>query len=215
MVFTAAMLLGGCAKYNGDQTAFCAQLPSAPSFSKLGQQISGGTDAQAAAKVDAAAAKYRSLERRAPRSIRPSVAAIGDSATRIADKLRKPHGNVVTWNPSPNGNGQGTIEQVPPNSRGSYDWTRQTILSNEFNAHRGLYQSISRLETYGVKSCGLDSTDSLFGLYQRYIPTPNGPTGDPLGNGGTFTDHGTGSGDRTVIIPPASTQGGPTQTTTR
>lgn len=202
MVIITSMLLGGCAKYNGDKAAFCAKLPSAPSFSSLGQQIAGGTDAQATAKIDAAVEQFRSLERLAPRSIRPSVAALGDSAARIADKLRAPHGTIATWTASPDGNGRGTVERNPSNAGGSNDWTRQQILSNEFNAHRGLYQSISRLETYGVKTCGLDSTNTLFGLYQQYFPQENGPTGGPVGNNGTSTDQGNTSGNQPVIVAP-------------
>ena len=80
-------MLVGCAPHNGDRATFCRRLAQAPSFASLSEVVNQGSDAEAAAKMRKGAATFRSLERVAPRSIRKDVAALGDSAERIARHL--------------------------------------------------------------------------------------------------------------------------------
>ena len=56
----ASGALNGCAQHNGDQAAFCQQLPKAPTFESLLTATTKGTDAQAVAQLDKAARSYRS-----------------------------------------------------------------------------------------------------------------------------------------------------------
>ena len=183
MVFVAASLLGGCAKFNGDKAAFCAQLPSAPSFTTLAGTVITASPAKAAASLDAAAVQYRLLERTAPRSIRTDVSALGDSAERIAAELRSPDHRRGYRSRH---NARRALEQqlastttVPGVAPGALPSTggvpynpdygpfnaEYQIFVAEFSNHPGTVRAASSLTNYAVKDCGIASMSDPLAMF--------------------------------------------------
>ena len=179
MVLFAASVLGGCAKFNGDKAAFCAQLPSAPSFTALVGTVMTSTPDKAATALDAAAAKYRLLERTAPRSIRTDVSALGDSAERIAAELRTPDNRRAYQSRldsqhdldrqlAPNTTvpgalpGPGVTTYVP--SYGPFNSEYQ-IFTAEFSNHPGTVRAGSSLTNYATKDCGIATMSDPLAMF--------------------------------------------------
>lgn len=151
------VMLVGCARYDGDQAAFCAQLRRAPSFMELSAQANRGDEAQAAASMRSAAAQFRSMERVAPRKIRHTVSALGDAAERIAANL-EPHTaktQVVVVQQD-----DGTVRRIRVPS--SQSQRRLEVFYTEMQNHHGTISAMYALTTYARDRCGF--TDRLLDL---------------------------------------------------
>lgn len=186
-VVLSASALAGCAKYNGDQAAFCAMLPSAPSFGQLALKMASNTPAQAADAFDDAAVRFRAMERTAPRTIRAKIAALGDSAERLADQLRSPETarqlrseeSAATTLPF-SGN--------PLQSQSPYGYSSQSqvsgpyqLLLNEFANHPGTMDAARSLAAFAENKCDITSKDdpySVYGVPQSDPGTPYGQQPD-------------------------------------
>jgi hypothetical protein len=83
-----ALAAPGCAQRNGNTAQFCAQVPKTPAVSLLVNTVQGGSIAQTVARVNSVATSIRTLERVAPRKVRPDVATTADFAEHLADELR-------------------------------------------------------------------------------------------------------------------------------
>lgn len=151
VAFVALMLLAfviGCAPYDGDKAAFCADLQRVPSFAELSEQVEGGTDAQAEATLRGAAGEFRAMERQAPRTIRYTVAALGDAADRIAHDLAP--GNQPTQVFSvPRDDGTSTEVEIP------LDSNRIGAFYRELQDHRGTMSAVYDMATYAREDCGI------------------------------------------------------------
>lgn len=154
----AAMLVG-CAKYDGDRAAFCAQLPKVPSFAQLSVEANSGTRDQAAASMRRGAAQFRALERIAPRTVRHTVASLGDSAERIAARLERP----VRTEFVEIGNADGSITKVPVAS--SESQSRIGVFYDEMQAHRGTVSAVYSLMKYARDDCGITDSRLDLGLF--------------------------------------------------
>lgn len=169
-----AATLVGCAKYNGDQAAFCAGLKQAPSFASLSTKVNDGTDAQAAEQLRAAAVTFRGLEKAAPRSIRVKVSTLGDSAERIAkgiesgNHMQVPMVSVVQ--------ADGSVSAFPV--AGFASQQRMGVFYDEFVRHPGTVRAMYSLAHYATNTCGLNDGDVNLGVMGY------GPTGEV--DSGTF-----------------------------
>lgn len=206
--------LNGCAQHNGDQAAFCQQLPDAPTFESLMTAVAQGTDAQAVAKLDAAARTYRSLEQVAPRSIRPTVARLGDTAERISHNLDR-----GARGPAPMievRRGDGTVLRVPSST--NEQTQRETFFYQEFRNHPSVARSAVELLTYAHDDCGITSGISYLGLngYQGSFDSTgvDGLFGGGTGTSGVVPGQGqpvptTLPSPSTSLLPPATTVAAP------
>ena len=221
MVLFAASMLGSCAKFNGDKAAFCTQLPSAPSFTALVGTVMTATPTEAATALDAAAAKYRLLERTAPRSIRTDVSALGDSAERIAAELRTPDHRRAYQSRL---NSQRALEQqstsnttvpgalpgprVMPSvpSYGPFNSEYQ-IFAAEFSNHPGTVRAGSTLTNYAAKDCGITTMPDPLAMFAN--TQNNGDFGEFIPGGSNVTNPPVQIAPPTSaaqILPPPSTE---------
>lgn len=195
----------GCAKYDGDKAAFCTQLDDVPSFMTLAGRVSGGTDAEAAAQMRAAAAQFRELERVAPRSIRHTVAALGDAAERIESAIVNPRQSrqVVTVQA-----GDGSIAQIPIRTTPSQ--VRLDAFYQEMQNHHGTVSAVYSMTAYAEKDCEITDHQLDLGLF-GYGPES---TMDPgFGEGGILGPHPSDQlppseypNPTVAIAPPATTR---------
>ncbi len=184
VILIVAMAVG-CAKYDGDQAAFCDQLGDVPSFMQLAARVNSGTDEQAAATMQAAAEQFRSLERVAPRSIRVEVAALGDAAERIESHIG-PGGDSSQY--ADTGNEPGAAPQVPLTFESQF---RLGAFYDEMQNHHGTVTAVYSLMSYATKDCGISDASLDLGMF-GYGPSEN--FGSDFGGTGTFVDPGgTGS----------------------
>lgn len=180
-----AALFVGCARYDGDREAFCAQLGDTPSFMELSAKANSGSRLHAAQTMEDAASEFRALERSAPRSIRHTVAALGDSAERIARELgperAAPRSVTVVEQ-------DGTIRHIPIEVSESQE--RLGVFYNELQNHHGTAKAIYSLMTYARTGCGItDRTLDLgmvgLGSFQptlRDFGSPGDPSSSPFGD---------------------------------
>jgi len=175
----------GCAKYDGDQAAFCRQLDDVPSFMELAGKVSGGTDDQAAATMRSAADEFRALERVAPRSIRHTVAALGDAAERIESDLgegsRGDRYVVVA-------NDQGGTLRIPVET--SLSQERLSAFYDEMQNHHGTVSAVYTLMSYARNDCGISDHELDLGMF-GYGPS-EGIGRDVGGSGGLDGSGGLG-----------------------
>ncbi len=145
----------GCARYDGDQAAFCDQLDEVPSFAKLALVTAAGTDAEARGTMAEAADDFRGLERLAPRSIRHHVAALGDAAQRIEAELDPDRVAVEPWATSWSGGA--------PSQPGTQH--RFVVFYDEMQNHRGTVEAVYSLQRYASADCGFTEDDLDLGLF--------------------------------------------------
>ncbi len=194
-VLLVAMLVS-CAAHNGDRATFCRRLAQAPSFASLSEVVNQGSDAEAAAKMREGAATFRSLERVAPRSIREDVAALGDSAERIARHLASgadSERTAVTYVAS-----DGRLVALP--SFGSVSQARIGIFYDEMQHHHGTPSAMIALSTYARNECGLAGRRIDLGIDGYGSPSELGP------------DRGNVPQPTTVIAPPQYQSPAPSST---
>ncbi len=183
VILIVAMAVG-CAKYDGDQVAFCDQLDDVPSFMQLAAQVNSGTDEQAAATMQAAAEEFRSLERVAPRSIRAKVAALGDAAERIESNIG-PGGHSTQY--AAIGSDPGAVPPVPLTSESQM---RLGAFYDEMQNHHGTVTAVYSLMSYAAKDCGISNESLDLGMF-GYGPSQD--FGTDFGGTGTFGPGGTGT----------------------
>lgn len=200
VVILVVALFVGCAKYDGDQAEFCQLLPKAPSFQSLALATTTGTTQDAAQKMRDAARDFRSLEQSAPRSIRAKVAALGDSAERIARRFTNPSlqdSYAAGYGYDNNGN-------YLPEKR-SKSAVRMGVFYSEFSAHPGTTNAAIELLVYAQKDCGIENLGSTLGLngYGVYDgPSPYGS--DDSGGNLPAPTPSVGSQGGVKVIPPAT-----------
>lgn len=202
-VVMAAGGITGCAKYDGDQAAFCKLLPAAPTFMDIGLQTMQGTADEAADKLDETSAAFRELERVAPRDIRAKVAALGDASERLASRIRKeqlPATGTPPWaDPS-----DVDVEAVDP----SAGWSpRQDALMNEILGHPSVGEAATALFNYSSDTCDIADPQNLLGTYgvTDYSSMTDGALdgdGTPRSDDGVTVELGT---DGATVIPGTGT----------
>jgi hypothetical protein len=187
----------GCAKYDGDQAAFCAQLDDVPSFMQLSAKVSTGSATQAAATMKGAAGEFRTLERLAPRSIRATVAALGDAAERIEANLASESGGAeyVTLQ-----NDDGSTTRIPITTSPSQ--ARLGVFYDEMQNHHGTVSAVYALMTYGRDTCGITEGALDLGMF-GYGPSAG------FGDGGPVTVPGLQTPNRTPGQDPAPVEPSP------
>lgn len=171
----------GCAKYDGDQAAFCAQLEEVPTFMELSAKVNAGSDTEAAATMKEASEQFRALERVAPRSIRDTVAKLGDSAERIEANIGSGSESTqyVTLQ-----NDDGTTQQIPITTSSSQ--ARLGVFYDEMENHHGTVSALYSLMSYGRDDCGITDHELDLGMF-GYGPS------EAFGSGfGTDDDRGPG-----------------------
>ncbi|MBS1848279.1 MAG: hypothetical protein JST73_08360 [Actinobacteria bacterium] len=186
IVLVMVAMFVGCAKYDGDQAAFCAQLKTAPSFMHLAGEVGDGSAAHASAVVGAGAKQFRSLERVAPRSIRANVAALGDAAERISHRLA--HGTpepTIVRIVGPDG----THRMAPIDQTVSQE--RLGAFYVEMQSHHGTLSAVYSLSTYATAHCGMTENQLDLGMAGF---GPSGPS-----TNGTFS--GFEGGPATSVVP--------------
>lgn len=198
IVFVALILVAfamGCAPYNGDKAAFCAELRQAPSFAELSAQVEDGSDEEAAATMRRAAEGFRAMEREAPRGIRPTVARLGNSADRIAAELApgKRHDEVIQLYQD-----DGTVTRIEIPA----DASRIDTFHRELANHQGTLTAVYEMMTYARDQCGIVDQDVDLGMvgYGGAITIP-GAFDDPAGPG---TPSGQGHTPGVVVDPPTT-----------
>lgn len=199
VVVIMAALFVGCARYDGDRAAFCAQLGDTPSFMELSAKANSGTRAQATRTMEKAASEFRALERTAPRSIRHTVAALGDSAERIAQDLAPEHASqrLVTVIEQ-----DGTTRQIPVDVSESQE--RLGVFYTELQNHHGTPKAIYSLMNYARTDCGI--TDRTFDLGMAGL----GATQPGIKDFGSMGDPWSSPfGDPTQVQPQPSVVPGP------
>lgn len=201
VVLLVVAMFVGCAKFDGDKAEFCRLLPKAPSFQSLALKASSGSVSDASQSMKGAAAEFRSLEQSAPRSIRSEVAALGDSAERIARRL-----DDLKSNNPPSAVSEYHLSSVVPGV--SAPDGRIGIFYDEFTAHPGTARAAAQLLSYAQNDCGLDNLDSSLGLY-GYNTYPGGETGGgtgPFGGGQPQSSvYPGGTAPTVTLAPPVST----------
>lgn len=208
VVFLVLMVVAmsvGCARFDGDRAAFCANYVKVPTFMELAAKANDGTPAQAAAAMREGADEFRGLERLAPRTIRDTVARLGDSAERIAEALDDPTGGESMI---PVESADGSVTMVPIHD--SESQMRLGVFYDEMQQHHGTVSAVYSLMNYARNDCGLSDENLDLGM------AGFGPSFD---GGGVFggTDSGFGFGDpgsSPVIAPPATTDSGAGSSTT-
>ena len=205
IVFVVLLLISmavGCAKYDGDQAAFCAELDEVPSFMELSALAGTGTDAEAAATMDDAAEQFRGLERLAPRSIRHTVAALGDAVQRIGAKLAD--GSQTTRYLTIYED-DGSFSEIPLTT--SQGQARIGVFYDEMQNHSGTVSAVYSLMTYAKDDCGITDHDLDLGMF-GYGPT--GSFDDTWGGSVTVPGGGgeaIGPGGNGAVVDPGD--GGP------
>ncbi len=188
LVFVALVLLAfviGCAPYDGDEAAFCDELQQVPSFAELSVQVEDGTDAQAEAAMRTAAGQFRALERVAPRTIRHTVASLGDSADRIAHDLA-PGADRTQVLEIPRDDGGFEEITIP------VDTSRIGVFYNELTEHRGTIGAAYEMATYAHDECGFTDDRVNLGMPGYGVPDADDvPFGGEVPFGG-FVDEGYG-----------------------
>lgn len=198
IVFVVLLLISmavGCAKYDGDQAAFCAELDEVPSFMELSARAGTGTDAEAAATMDDAADQFRGLERLAPRSIRHTVAALGDAAQRIGAKLAD--GSQTTQYLTIYED-DGSFTEIPLTT--SQGQARIGIFYEEMQNHSGTVSAVYSLMNYARDDCGITDEDLDLGMF-GYGPAGSFDDGGRVTVPGGFGETVVPDGNGAVIAP--------------
>lgn len=197
----------GCAKYDGDQTAFCAQLEEVPTFMQLSAKVNAGSDTEAAATMKEASEQFRALERVAPRSIRDTVANLGDSAERIEANIGSGSESTqyVTLQ-----NDDGTTRRIPITTSSSQ--ARLGAFYDEMENHHGTVTALYSLMSYGRDDCGITDHELDFGMFgygtSASFGSDSGDDGSGAVPGIPVPNEGPGEDPATVMGSPGSDQSG-------